>query len=238
MRLGFIFKVKELPIDYRMAIVSIIKDCLQRSDMTYFKRLYNNQHRTKPFAFAPYLRNIRIVENKILLEELQITVSSPDYEFLLHLYNGLQQKKLYSYKNYELTRRSMYMLPEVQINEPSLIFKTMSPLLVEDKDGNSIEPSSPDYNFHFSYLADMILTEYRGHGLLAPLKMEPIRMKKAVIKESNHEYEARFGHEKFLFFTAYQGSFRLTGDISDLQLLYQLGISKRRNQGFGLFRIA
>lgn len=238
MRLSCIFKVSELPVGYRMGIVSIIKECLRLSDEMYFKQIYGNQLRTKPFVFAPYLVNFRINGDRFLLDQLRVTFSSPDHEFLLHFYNGLQQKKQFVYKDNKLIRQTVHMLSESTINESSIVFRTQSPLLVEDQEGKPLAPTSPEYNFHFSYLANMILYEYRGQGLLTPLIIEPLCMKKVVIKETNHDFEARFGEAKYLFYTGYQGLFRLIGDPTDLQLLYQLGISKRRNQGFGLFRIA
>lgn len=237
MRLSCMFKVVELPVAYRMGIVSVIKECLRLSNETYFNQIYGKLH-TKPFVFAPYLVNFRLNGDRFLLDQLQVTLSSPDYEFLLHFYNGLQQKKHFVYKDYELIRQTVNLLPETIINESSIVFRTQSPILVEDQDGTPLLPDSPEYNFHFNYLADMILYEYRGQGLLAPLTMEPLRMKKVVIKETNHEFEARFGEGKYLFYTGHQGLFRLIGSPADLQMLYQLGISRRRNQGFGLFGIA
>ncbi len=238
MRLSCFFTVSELPIAYRMGIVSIIKECLQLSDGPYFRQTYGNRLQTKPFAFAPYLHNFLIKKDRFLLEGLQITLSSPDHQFLLHFYNGLLQKRQFSYKGCQLSLKSTQILPEPTISSPSIICKTLSPLLIENKAGQPLAPSSPDYEYHFNYLADIILKEYRGQGLLKPLKMKPLDMKKVVIKETNHEFEARFGKEKYLFFTAYQGLFELGGVPADLCLLHQLGISKRRNQGFGLFSLA
>ncbi|HZK18435.1 MAG TPA: CRISPR-associated endoribonuclease Cas6 [Clostridia bacterium] len=238
MRLLCTFVVKELPVAYRMGIVSIIKESLCLSDADYYEELYCSGSRTKPFVFAPYLRNFRVKDDRLLLDELQVTISSPDHQFLLHLYNGLLRKKKFLYKKYEFLRKSINVFPETPINSPSIMCKTQSPLLIEDKEGSPLAPTSPDYEYHFNYIANMILAECCGRGLLVPLKVEPVDMSKVVVKESNHEFEARFGDKKYLFYTGFQGLFRLTGDPEDLRMLYRLGISKRRNQGFGLFRIA
>ncbi len=67
--------------------------------------------------------------------------------------------------------------------------------------------------------------------------MRPIRFKKTVIKESNHQFTEKYGEQQHLYFTAYHGLFKVSGEPADLQLLYQLGLSKRRNQGFGMLEV-
>lgn len=238
LRITCSFQVAELPIAYRMGIVSIIKDALKLSDETYYEQLYGGTPQSKPFVFAPYFHEFQLEGNKIVLKKMDLTLSSPDHEFLLHFYNGLQKKKQFQYKKHEFVRDAIHMQAEELITESSVVFKTQSPMLVENEVGKPLAPASSDYNYHFNYLADMILKEYRGIGLFSPLRMEPLKMKKVVIKETNHYFIEQFGEKKYLFYTGYQGLFRLTGEPADLQLLYQLGISLRRNQGFGLFKIA
>ncbi|OUM88537.1 MAG: CRISPR-associated endoribonuclease Cas6 [Bacillus thermozeamaize] len=237
MRLFCSFQISELPIAYRMGLVSLIKESLRISDEDYYMRLYEGRQQTKPFVFAPFLKNFRIENDQIHLDECHLTISSPDHEFLLHLYNGLQKMKRFDYKQYVFNRKAIRLLPEVTIREPSVVFRTQSPLLVEDENGKPIAPYSPEYELHLQYLADLILRAYRGYGLESPLRVKPLQMKKVVIKERNHEFEDRFGQSQYLFFTAYQGRLLMTGHPEDLQLLYQLGLSKRRNQGFGLLQV-
>lgn len=237
MRLFCSFQVSKLPVAYRMSIVSLIKQSLRLSNENYYKNLYESRQRTKPFVFAPFLKNFQLGNDHIQLDELQLTLSSPDYEFLFHFYNGLQKMRNFEYKHYSFNRKVIRLLPELAIRESSVVFRTLSPILVEDENGLPMSPQSPEYAYHIQYLADLILREYRGHGLKAPLGVEPISMRKVVIKESNHEFEERFGESRYLFFTTYQGLLRLTGHPHDLQLIYQLGLSKRRNQGFGLLQV-
>ncbi|ATA60325.1 crispr-associated protein cas6 [Geobacillus stearothermophilus] len=236
MRLTCSFKVERMPVSYRMMLVSMIKEALRVSDEQYYERLYDSVS-MKPFSFSTYLKNFRFADQEVYLEGITITVSSPDHEFLLHLYNGLQQKQVFLYKHYQLVKEKIRMLPEKTITDSTAVFRTLSPMLVEDKNQKPVSPDAPDYEEHVNYLADLILRQYRGNGLLSPLIVRPLRWRKVVVKETNHEFEATHGGGDVLYFTAYQTLFSLTGHPTDLQLLYQLGLSKRRNQGFGLLEV-
>ena len=230
-RLFGAIKTKRLPIDYRMGIVSIMKESLKRSDSEYYKRMYEEKRlKMKPFTFSPFAKNFTHLGEEIALEELHVTFSSPDLEFLLHLYNGLQSIEEIMYRGYTLKKDRLRLLPEQTIQTPVVVFKTRSPILVQDSEGRSIEPQDPRYSKEMNYLANLALHNYRGHGLQQPLFVQPLHMKKRVLKESNRDF--REHHKGYLYFHTYQGTLAVQGHPEDLQLLYQLGLGSRR--GFGL----
>lgn len=237
MRISCSFHIAKIPIHYRMAMVSIIKEALRTSDEAYYHRLYEREQWTKPFVFSTYLKNFRIIDHEIKLDGITLTVSSPDHEFLLHLYNGLQKNRIFSYKDYHFVKEKIVVVNEKQVTSPAVVFRTLSPILIEDEKGNPVSPDNASYGEHVNYIANMILSQYRGKGLYAPLSIQPIYFKKVVVKESNHEFAAAYGDDEYLYFTAYHGRFAVAGHPEDLQLLYQLGLSKRRNQGFGQLEI-
>ncbi|MFD1397018.1 CRISPR-associated endoribonuclease Cas6 [Kroppenstedtia eburnea] len=231
MRLFCAFKTGKLPIDYRMGIVSIIKESLKRSDPAYYRFWYEGSPpKMKPFTFSPYLKNFNPLGEEIALEELHVTFSSPDHEFLLHLYNGLHDISDLDYRGYGLVKNRLRMLPEQTIQTPVVVFKTRSPILVEDATGRPLKPEDNDYERELAYMADLALSNYRGYGLQDEFHMQPLNMKKRVLKESNREF--RDQKEGYLYFTTFQGTLALKGHPQDLQLLYQLGLGHRR--GFGL----
>ncbi|MGJ7035060.1 CRISPR-associated endoribonuclease Cas6 [Anoxybacillus eryuanensis] len=237
MRIICSFQVKKIPVHYRMVIVSILKESIRASSEEYYEQLYAQANVTKPFVFSPFLKNFRFKGDEIELDELRVIISSPDYEFLLHVYNGLQSRKKFEYKGYELIRKKIVTGDEKKITSSTVVFRTLSPLLIEDENKVPIAPDDPNYEKHINYLADTILCEYRGKGLYKPLEIRPIQFKKMVIKESNRQFAEKYGEGKHLYFTAYHGLFKVSGDPVDLQLLYQLGLSKRRNQGFGMLEV-
>ncbi|GCD82217.1 CRISPR-associated endoribonuclease Cas6 [Parageobacillus thermoglucosidasius] len=237
MRISCSFNTDKIPIHYRMAMVSIIKEALRTSDEAYYHRLYQKGQHMKPFSFSTYLKNFRLFSHEIKLDGITLTVSSPDHEFLLHLYNGLQKNRAFSYKDYHFVKKKIAVVNEKQVTSPSVVFRTLSPILIEDEKGNPVAPDDESYAEHVNYIANMILSQYRGTGLYVSLSIKPVYFKKVVVKESNHEFAAACGDDEYLYFTAYHGLFAVTGHPEDLQLLYQLGLSKRRNQGFGQLEI-
>jgi CRISPR-associated endoribonuclease Cas6 len=49
MRISCSFHIAKIPIHYRMAMVSIIKEALRTSDEAHYHCLYQGGQRTKPF---------------------------------------------------------------------------------------------------------------------------------------------------------------------------------------------
>lgn len=238
MRFAVPFITTKIPLGYRMMIVSLIKESLKKADNVYYKKLYEtDKNEMKPFASAAYLKNFQIDENIINLDEMTIIFSSPDQEFILHLYNGLLQTEFFKYQDFIMRRGKIKIIPEKTINSDSVIFRTLSPILIEDKQGKPLAPGEPEYAANINYYADLILKAYRQKGLQRELKVTPSRMKKQIIKESNYDFEKNNKSGQWLYFTSYKGFLKLEGTPEDLRLLYQLGLSKRRGQGFGLLEV-
>ncbi|OYD07429.1 CRISPR-associated endoribonuclease Cas6 [Paludifilum halophilum] len=231
MRLFCAFQVEKLPVDYRMGIVSIVKESLKRSDPAYYRYWYETDPpKMKPFTFSPFLKNFTFMGEEIALEQLHVTFSSPDHEFLLHLYNGLHEIREVRYRSYSLNKARLDMIPEQTVQTPAVLFKTRSPILVENAAGHPLAPEDDGYERELAYMADLTLSNYRGYGLQEDLRVQPLHMKRRVLKESNRRFRER--QAGYLYYTTYQGTLALGGNPQDLHLLYQLGLGWRR--GFGL----
>lgn len=238
MRFAVPFITTEIPLAYRMMVVSLIKESLRKADIVYYRKLYETEkNEMKHFASAVYLNNFQIGEDVINLDKITIIFSSPDQEFILHLYNGLLQTETFRYQDFVLRRGKIRIVPEKTINSDLVVFRTLSPILIEDKQGKPLDPRDPEYAANINYYADLILKAYRGEGLHRELRVTPGRMNKQVIKESNHHFEENSKSGEWLYFTSYKGFLKLQGAPEDLQLLYQLGLSKRRGQSFGLLEV-
>lgn len=233
MRFTVSFKAQEIPLGYRMMMVSIIKEALITADKQYYQDFFENKKdKMKPFSSAVFLRNFKMHNKTIKLDELDFTISSPDQEFMLRLYNGLIQLKQIQYQGFKLQRKKIRPIQEKVIRSNSVLFRTFSPILIENKEGKPIAPYDSSYKENVNYFADLILTNYRGKGLKKELDVRVGKMNKQVIKERLQEDK-----DNYLFFTAYKGLLLISGDPTDLQLLYQLGLSKRKSQGFGLIEV-
>ncbi|EGL83968.1 CRISPR-associated protein Cas6 [Caldalkalibacillus thermarum TA2.A1] len=241
MRIQIPFEVEkeQLPLDYRMGVVSFIKEALRRSDEQYLQKLYPSDSRSfKPFGFSVYLRGFNLQDDAIHTKGITVTVSSADPTFILHLYNGALKIKKHSYKNHSWKRQRIRMLNEKKIRSDTVLFRTLSPLLIEKKDGTPVSPEDQiTYEQEFNYYADLVVQQLFNRPLRRKIQVEPVAMKKVVVKESNHVFQKNATQHKYLFFTPYQGLLKLTGDQEDLTCIYQASIGRRRSQGFGLLEI-
>jgi CRISPR-associated endoribonuclease Cas6 len=171
---------------------------------------------------------------------LSFYVSSSDYHFIINLYNGLLEIKDFDFKNgITLKLDRVFMLNEKKIIHEEAVFKTKSPILIEDKDGKPILPIastlSPiaSFNEHFNAIHDRILKDVRGHGLYREMEFVPIKLKKQVVKHTLKGFREKTG-KPYMTLTCFEGCFKLKGDPRDLQMLYQIGIGLRTGQGFGM----
>lgn len=232
MRLAVSYKVDRLPLAYRMLVLSLIKEAIRQVDESYYHKLYVEQAgQMKPFGSAVYLHHYQMQQDYIELKEITITISSSDMEFMLHLFNGLQQLVTYTPSGETWTRTNIRMLKEAQIKSQHAIFSTMSPILLESKDGKPIHPDDENYSKEFDYYAALRIRELTGREPYSPIVITPMSMRRQVVKETNSSMKNRY-----LYFTAYKGQLHLTGHPDDLQLLYQNGVGKRTSQFFGLLQ--
>lgn len=234
MRFSITYEAKKLPIGYRMTVVSLVKEALKLGNEDYFKEVYEkNKNEMKPFSFAVYLRNFKYEDTKILLDSLTVTFSSPDATFMIHLFNGLQQLHTYHAREGIWKRISIEMVKEVEHTYHAAVYRTLSPILIENKHGKPVHPHEEDYAENFRHYSNLRIKNFKGRAPYQEITVEPLGMKKQVIKENNSEFnKAKKGD--FLYFTAYQGHLKLYGHPDDLQLLYQTGVGRRASQGFGL----
>lgn len=224
-----------------MMFVSLIKDALCRVNEEYYDKLYNfegkNNKEIKPFSFAVMLKDFEMMGEEILIKDrVNLNITTPDYEFGINVYNGILNSRTFKYKEYMLEKLKISLVKEKHINEEQVVFKTMSPICIKDKNNNFIAPDDSAYVEELNYIADKALTAYRGYGLKQKLEFEKVLMKKVVVKEDIKAFKETTGKEIF-YINAYSGIFKLSGDIEDLNFIYQTGAGFRKSQGFGMLEI-
>lgn len=237
MRIAVTYNVQRLPVAYRMHVLSLIKEALSCADESYFRWLYKDRrHAMKPFGSAIYLKDFTYIRDEIHLKELTITIGSHDMEFMLHLFNGLQQLHKYKIRGETWIRTNIKMLKETTITSRKIVLRTLSPVLIESKEGRPLHPEEEGYKEAFQYYASLRIRELCEREPYEPIGVEPLRLMKTVIKEKNFSLPSEsVGKSKpYLYFTAYRGILRLTGHPDDLQLLYLSGVGQRVSQSFGL----
>ncbi len=240
--------------------MSLIKEALRKSDEDYREFLYNNRI-TKPFTFSLITPSAKRkgsikIDDKFEIEDdvvdlnkpISLFISSSDYRFLINVINGLKRIKVFNFSSYEnmlvdnekidIEILHINVLNEKPIQKESVIFKTISPILLEDKDDKPIVFNEDIFETELNNLMNKILSSpvIRGETLYRTLKFEPLDMEKVVIKHTLKSFRERT-RKPIMYLTANKGIFRLTGHPKDLELLYKIGIGNRTGQGFGMIEV-
>lgn len=241
MRIKCSFICEQIPRSYRTMFVSLIKKCLESSNEEYFKKLYFYQDKTnkksKNFTFSVYPKNYQLIEDRFLInDQVDLYVSSPDSEWIIHFYNGLLKSEEFQYREFQLIKKTVHMLKEKNFHSSYLVCETMSPIYMKNRQGQALSPHDPSFMDEFRYISDLNLTNYRGYGLQSSLRFVPIEMKQTIIKEPITKFQEQT-QKPYLLLEGYKGRFLLEGNPEDLRHLYQLGLGFRRNSGWGMIEV-
>lgn len=241
MRLSCEFKTEKIPMANRMMVVSLIKEAIKKVNKDYYEKIYSyegkNNKQIKNFCFAVMLKDFNI--NKDIIEikdKIIVNISTSDYEFGINLYNGMLNIKEIKYKNFTLNKIKISLLKEKFINNEQAVFKTLSPICIKNASNEFISPEDENYGKELNYIVNKSLEASRGYGLKKELIFEKVLMKKVVVKEDIRSFSENTSKNIF-YVNAYSGIFKLTGDVEDLNCIYQLGLGFRRSQGFGMVEI-
>lgn len=233
MRIEFRFKINEIPIGYRLGILSIIKEMIYNGSNEYYQKIFEQKKlNPKPFAYSTYIKNLSIKDQYITGDELVVTVSSSSYEFMLNLLNGSKKRREYAYKNHDFLLISKRMLPVHKITSNSVIFRTKSPILVESKNKRPVLSKEPSFEREFRYICSLLIKELYHRQPFEPIQVIKTAMKKQVIKESLHQEI-----KSPIYLTTNKGLIHLKGHPDDLQAIYDNGVGFRRSLGLGLLDV-
>ncbi len=227
--------VDELPIDYRRKIVSFFKSAFEEYDLPLYEALYLNGNVKKNFTFAAYFGGDAIVGGEtvqIPQKRISFTISTPDITVGLHLYNALVARRGKSRPLADcgvIRITGIARLPEKTLLSGNITCKMLSPIVVRDH--NRDTGVSWYHTYESSDFLELLRRNLRtellnGHyRYLAAdamqLVLEPIRMKKTVVKTYGINIPVSIG------------IFRLEGAPALLQYLYMSGVGGRRGLGFG-----
>ena len=263
MRLKIQIETECVPIIYRHRVVSFIKEALTKSNGSYKDFLYQNKIK-KPFTFNLVLpknreanKTLIKIDDNFSVEDIvfslkdrciTIYISSLDRGFINSLYRGIKRLKFFDFswndsmlvegKKIIWKVRSITVFPDKVIKESSVLFKTNSPMIIEDKEDRPVLFNQPEFEECLNEIADRILKakHIKGSGLSKPLRFEPVEMRKQVVKHTLKDFRDKTG-KPVMYLTGNSGVFRLSGDPSDLNILHKIGIGNRTGQGFGMIEL-
>lgn len=241
MRFCIKFSCEKLPISYHIMFVSLIKKALEVSDEEYFKSLYDfngkKNKKIKDFTFSIKLSAFKLQNDEFILKDgFSFYFSTPNDHTASNFYNGILEIKTFKYNKYEAVRLRTDLVREKKIDSNEVIFKTLSSLIIKDKNKKVLSLDDENFEHELNYIANNILHATRGVGLKEKLIFENINLKKVVVKEEIAEFTKQT-NKKYYTINALRGLFKLKGNKEDLNILYKTGVSFRRAMGFGMLDV-
>jgi CRISPR-associated endoribonuclease Cas6 len=249
MRVKIDIYAEKVPIIFRHRVMSLIKESLSRSNKDYFESLYSIK-KPKAFTFNLTFNGSNPIDEEISIDDtfkikdkvfcqskdkpISLYISSNNYEFLVHILNGVREIKTFKFNDNIYWRiGKVSILREKPILSDTVVFKTNAPFVVEDKDDRPVVFNDENFQSELNNVVNTAFKEVYGRKLKQPLEFYPINMKKEVIKHTLRGFREKTG-KPIMYITGNSGIFKLKGHPEDLQTIYQIGLGNRRSQGFGM----
>jgi CRISPR-associated endoribonuclease Cas6 len=256
MKIGFVYRINKLPIDYRACFLSLIKEAINRSDPSLYREFYQAANReTKPFCFSIYLKSFKINNNILLIEDdVTLYISSPDLledvnAIGIKIYNGLLNIKNFPFPLGQILKQvNIFPIREKDkgwFAKGEACFKTMSPIIIVAGKNKTPVLHPKTFNKDKSLITqkdritldEFVFLQELNFSLKPYISQEvefiPVSLRKEVIKHSIGEHLQDVIQEPIKLI-GFSGRFILRGTPDDLYKIYKLGLGFRRNQGFGM----
>jgi CRISPR-associated endoribonuclease Cas6 len=238
MRLKADFKMSTdwLVKDYRSIFMALIKSVFMKYDPVLYANLYGTEEQkrkvNKPFTFSVRFPQYKGIEgNKMLCgNKVSLLFSSDEETLVTAFYNGLKAKqKIAIGENYPITfdLEHIQLLPLKRIQTNKVLFRTISPILVNNKGSNLdyLSPTKPEFAKAFKEIIAIQANNFQIPCTEEMIEFEINAMKKLPLSHYNQTM------------TSWLGEFVLQAPADVLQLVYDTGIGVRRSQGFGMLEI-
>ena len=222
--------------DYRSIFMALIKSIFMKYDPVLHTHLYGtDEHKrkvNKPFTFSVRFPQYKGIDgNKVLCGNMiSLIFSSCEESLVTAFYNGLRaQQKIIIGENYPITfeLEHIQLLPLKRIQTNKVLFRTISPILVNDKGSNLdyLSPAKPEFARAFKFIVAEQANNFKIPCSEEMIDFEINAMKKLPLSHYNQTM------------TSWLGEFVLQAPANVLQLVYDTGIGVRRSQGFGMLEI-
>lgn len=228
-----------MPKEKNMLAVSLIKEILNKVSEDFTKETFfytdsRSNKKMKDINTSIYISNFVDSEEDLIVKgDIILNISFYNESMYYYLYNGALKLKSFNFKGYEFEINSISINKEKVIKNNEVLFKTMSPIVIKNKNGIYLDCNSKEYIDSLNYIADLTLKTIRGYGLQEKLEFMPLNFKKKVLKEKIRDFKER----EYYYINAHTGTFSLKGNIEDLNALYKTGIGYRRTQNSGMVEV-
>ncbi len=238
---------KIFPVIYRHRFISFFKQALANVSKL---DIYYNSKLPKPFTFSVYMKGTFRNEERIFkLKDMEVSsfyfeLESPNitlnfsslYEdFAIDVFNGLIDITEYEiYEDIKVRPISILPVSEKEIENGSVHFKTLSPIVLESKEDKPITPESENFQKEFNEIHTRIFSSLGIEW--KDVNVEVINYNMVKVKHYMHKFFKQTGR-KYMILTAFKGVLKVEGDREILKALYRKGIGNRTSQGFGMVEV-
>lgn len=247
MRIKVEFFPEKLTVFYRTRIMSAIKEWIEHGNKTLYEVYYaGNTKIKKPLCFGVVLDTKNYKEEEIKIDDYIVKdrvfylqkpavlyISSSNNTMILSILSGIYKER--QLKN-QLNIKRVMLIKEEKIDKDEVLFRTISPVVVQDKDDKQYTPEDKDFEECLNYILNSSFKNLVGRPLFKPIKFQNINTTKRVVKHTLKGFREKTG-KPYMFLTTTHGVFKLTGDKRDLNIIYQNGLGNKVSQGFGLLQI-
>ena len=250
MRIKLHFELENniIPKDYRILILSFIKNNLEKNFNESYKEIYGEKPTVKFFTFSVYLPKPKIEKEKIELDRnyFNVLFSIYDNKQFIEFYNSFNsmiiknenKENSYPLKNNKMELKNITMVNEKIISSNRAVIKFLSPLVLRNHKEITINKkrkgadiyfdfNDSDFNEQINYSVTRLIKDLKLNEVNSNIKLKPYNnlARKTVVSFKN------------ILINSSIGEYILEGDSELLNILYKTGIGSRRSEGFGMFEI-
>ena len=250
MRIKLHFELENniIPKDYRILILSFIKNNLEKNFNESYKEIYGEKPTVKFFTFSVYLPKPKIEKEKIELDRnyFNVLFSIYDNKQFIEFYNSFNsmiiknenKENSYPLKNNKMELKNITMVNEKIISSNRAVIKFLSPLVLRNHKEITINKkrkgadiyfdfNDSDFNEQINYSVTRLIKDLKLNEVNSNIKLKPYNnlARKTVVSFKN------------ILINSSIGEYILEGDSELLNILYKTGIGSRRSEGFGMFEV-
>ena len=243
MRIKLHFELENniIPKDYRILILSFIKNNLEKNFNESYKEIYGEKPTVKFFTFSVYLPKPKIEKEKIELDRnyFNVLFSIYDNKQFIEFYNSFNsminkkidnkenEKYYYPLKNNKMELKNITMVNEKNIMSNRVRIKFLSPLVLRNHKEITINKkrkgadiyfdfNDSDFNEQINYSVSRLIKDLKLNGVNSNIKLKPYNnlARKTVVSFKN------------ILINSSIGEYILEGDSELLNILYKTGIGR------------
>jgi len=221
-------KPLKIPLNYNYQLQSALYAKLAELSASDFWHDcgFGKKETFKLFVFGPLSGIYKIEGKKIIFQkEINFEIRSPFFEFCDALQRSIECNPTIKIFDTTVNVAGIF-INNRHINSDSVVFKTISPIIVSEKEDVEktvfINPNAPEFVYR---LQENFYKKYKAAFNTQPpeLKIEVLEKGKKVVTQY-----------KEIWLTGYNCTLKITGPSDALEFIYNSGLGERNSQGFGL----